>query len=101
MRAMELVAVIAALVAVAVIVVIRWPAFTRDRRGPALTLSVTALVAFACAGIAQGADAPAPWPLVGLLIGMVLYVVAEYLAGRQRSSAPNLESRARRRDDLT
>jgi hypothetical protein len=98
---MELVAVIAALVAVAVIVAVRWPAFTRDRRGPALALSVTGLVAFVCAGIAQGVDAPAPWPLIGLLIGVVLYVAAEYLAGRQNSSSSNHESRAPLRDDVT
>jgi hypothetical protein len=81
---MELVAVVAASIGVAVIIAIRWPAFTRDRRGPALAVSVAALVAFAGAGIAQAADAAAPWPLVGLLIGVGLFVAAEYLTGIPR-----------------
>lgn len=99
-RAMERVAVIAGLIAVAVIVAIRWLAFTRDRRGLALALSVAALFAFVCAGIAQGADAPAPWPPVALLIGVVLYMAAEYVAGRQQSSSSNHESRIPLHDDV-
>jgi hypothetical protein len=89
MRAMEVIAVITALIAVAVIVAIRWLGFTRNRQGPALAVSVTALLAFVCSGIAQGADAPAPWPLIGLLIGVALYIIAEYLAAKQKSSSSN------------
>jgi hypothetical protein len=97
---MELVAIIAFLVVAAVIVAIQWPHFTRDRRGSALAVSIAALAAFVCAGVAQGADAPRPWPLIGLLVGLGLLVTAEYLAARQKSSSSDPESRLPLRDDI-
>ena len=88
----QIFALVAVAVVVALIVALRWPGFTRDRRGGARALSIAALLVFVCAGLAQGADAPAPWPLIGLVVGVALYLAAAFLAARQGRSTSSAGS---------
>ena len=69
--------VIFALVAVAAVALVLWDRFVRGRRGTALTISVIAGVLLVGAGIARGADVSRPWPLLALVAGGVLFIVAE------------------------
>jgi hypothetical protein len=65
------------LVAVAAVVGVVWDSFVRGRRGVALSVSVAAMIVLVGAGVARGADVSGPWPLVGLVVGGALFLVAE------------------------
>jgi hypothetical protein len=74
------------LIAVAAIALVFWDVFIRGRRGPALVWSILALAVLGGTGIAKGAGASGIWPLIGLVVGGVLFVVAD--RGRESGSEP-------------
>lgn len=73
-------------VAIIAIAFVSWDIFLRGKRGTALAWSVTSMLTFSVAGIAQGAEAPGPWPLIGFLVGGVLFVVSERHTDTSRRS---------------
>jgi hypothetical protein len=75
------------LVAVAAVGLVIWDAFFRGRRGIPLLWSIIAMLILTATGIARGAGATGPWPLAGLIIGGVLFVIAER-AGGSASTEP-------------
>jgi hypothetical protein len=72
-------------VVVATIGFLNWDASFRGLRGAPLLLSIAAILMLAAAGVARGAGATGAWPLAGLIVGGVLFVVAER-AGNSRKA---------------
>jgi len=68
--------VILGLIVLAAVAILAWDVFLRGRRGRAIAWSVAAMLALGAAAIAGGADVDEPWPLIGLIVGMVLFGVA-------------------------
>jgi hypothetical protein len=74
-------------IALVAILFVLWDGFVRGRQGPALILGAMAALVLVVTGVAKGADARGPWPLIGLIVGFVLLLVAEALHRGPRDTA--------------
>jgi hypothetical protein len=63
------------IIAIVAVGVVTWDTSLRGKRGRAFALSVAAVAVVIGAGMAQAAGLAAPWPLVGLVFGAVLFVL--------------------------